>query len=76
MSTGYFAQVTDGFVTDVHKTTREYMRENPDFYPGFWVGVQDMDQYPAVGYTWTLEGGFKPPVDVIVSEGGSSPPPE
>ena len=61
MSTGYFAQITGGVVTDVRKTTREYMDANPDFYLGFWAEVQDMEQYPAIGATWTLEGGFQPP---------------
>ena len=61
MSTGYFAQIIDGVVTDVRKTTYEYMDVNPDFYPGVWVEVQDMDQYPAIGFTWTIDGGFQPP---------------
>ena len=76
MSTGYFAQIADGVVADVRKTTREYMDANRNFYPGFWVEVQDMDQYPSIGSMWTLEGGFQPPVDVPTFEGGSAPPPE
>ena len=76
MSTGYFAQVIDGFVTDVRKTTREYMDANPDLYPMGWVEVQDMDQYPAIGWTLTPEGGFKAPVEVPTFEDGSAPPPE
>jgi hypothetical protein len=60
MSTGYFAQVTDGVVTDVRVTTKEYMEQNPDFYPGFWVEVLDMSQYPAIGYTWTSGNEFTP----------------
>ena len=76
MSTGYFAQIADGVVTDVRKTTREYMDANRNFYPGFWVEVQDMEQYPAVGYTWTLEGGFEAPVEVLTFEDGLAPPPE
>ena len=76
MSTGYFAQITDGVVADVRKTTREYMDANPDLYLGFWAEVQDMNQYPAVGYTWTLEGGFEAPVEVTTFEDGLAPPPE
>ena len=76
MSTGYFAQIIDGVVADVRKTTREYMDANPDLYLGFWAEVQDMNQYPAVGYTWTLEGGFEAPVEVPTFEDGLAPPPE
>jgi hypothetical protein len=64
MVTGYYAQVTDGVVTDVRRTTAAYMDENPDLYPGFWVEVTDMAQYPEVGQTWTLETGFQPPPEV------------
>ena len=67
MTTGYFAQVADGVVTAVRKTTQEYMDANADLYPGFWVGVFDMEQYPALGWTHTPEGGFHPPPE---------PPPE
>lgn len=63
MATGYFAQVTDGVVTAVHKVTRAYMDANPELYPGLWIEVPSMDQYPAVGWTWTPEGGFVPPPD-------------
>lgn len=64
MSTGYFAQVTDGVVTDVRRVTAERIAENPDLYPGNWVEVESMDQYPAVGWTWTVETGFQPPDEV------------
>lgn len=63
MSTGYFAQVTDGVVTDVRRVTQQRIDENPDLYPGFWVEVPDMDHYPAIGWTWTPEDGFRPPPD-------------
>jgi hypothetical protein len=76
MSTGYFAQITYGVVTDVRKTTREYIAANPDLYLGLWVEVQDMDQYPAIGWTLTLEGGFEAPVEVPTFEDGLAPPPE
>lgn len=76
MSTGYFAQITDGVVADVRKTTREYMDANPDFYLGFWVEVQDMEQYPAIGWTLTPEGGFEAPVEFPTFEGVSASPPK
>lgn len=65
MSTGYFAQVTDGVVTDVRRVTAERIAENPDLYPGFWVEVMTMDQYPAIGWTWTPEDGFRPPPEEV-----------
>jgi hypothetical protein len=65
MSTGYFAQVTDGVVTDIRRVTRERIDENPDLYPGLWVEVPDMAEYPAIGWLWTPEGGFVPPPEVI-----------
>lgn len=68
MSTGYFAQVTDGVVTDVRRVTQERIDENPDLYPGLWVEVPDMDHYPAVGWLWTPEGGFVPPPDEVSVE--------
>jgi len=68
MSTGYFAQVTDGVVTDVRRVTRERIDQNPDLYPGVWVEVETMDQYPAIDWTWTTEGGFQPPPDEVSAE--------
>lgn len=61
MSTGYFAQVTDGVVTDVRRVTRERIDENPKFYLGLWVMVSDMEHYPSIGWFWTPDGGFVPP---------------
>lgn len=56
----YYAQVTDGLVTGVRKTTRARIADNPDLYPGRWVRVPSMMQYPAVG--WTFDGSrFAPP---------------
>ena len=55
MSAQYFAQVTDGVVTDVRVVSAEYMAENPDRYPGTWVetfiGVAGKT-YASVGFTW------------------------
>jgi hypothetical protein len=51
----YFAQVTDGVVTDVHVVTAEFMAANPDRYLGTWVetfiGVAGKT-YAGIGFTW------------------------
>lgn len=68
MSTGYFAQVTDGVVSDVRRVSAERIAENPDLYPGSWVEVENMDQYPAIGWTWSSETGFVPPPEEVAPE--------
>lgn len=65
--TGYFAQVTDGVVTQVRRVTREYMMENPDLYPGSWVEVLTMEQYPAKGWLWVEETGFYSPPEADIA---------
>ena len=51
----YFAQVTDGVVTDVRVVTAEFMAANPERYQGTWVetfiGVEGKT-YAGIGYTW------------------------
>ena len=51
----YFAQVTDGVVTDVRVVSAEYMAANPERYEGEWhetfIGVEGKT-YAGVGYTW------------------------
>ena len=51
----YFAQVTDGVVTNIAVTSTDFMAANPDRYPGTWVetfiGVEGKT-YAGVGYTW------------------------
>jgi len=53
--TTYFAQVTDGIVTDVRVVTAEFMAANPDRYQGEWhetfIGVEGKT-YAGIGYTW------------------------
>lgn len=61
MATGYFAQVTGGVVTDVRRVSAERIAEYPDLYPGAWVEVTDMGQYPAIGWLWTAQDGLQPP---------------
>jgi hypothetical protein len=51
----YFAQVTDGIVTDVHVVSAEFMAENPERYEGEWIetfiGVEGKT-YAGIGYSW------------------------
>jgi len=61
MSTPYHAQVTDGVVTDIRRVSKEHMDQYPDWYPGTWVQVTDMDSYPALGWTWSEQTGFVAP---------------
>ncbi len=62
MSTGYFAQVINGVVEAVIRAEPDYIAANPDFYPPeIWIEVPDMAEYPAIGWTYTPEGGFQPP---------------
>lgn len=65
MSTGYFAQVSDGIVTDIRRVTAERIAENPDLYPGDWVEIVDMNEYPAIGWAWTGALGFVRPAEVL-----------
>ncbi len=65
MSTGYFAQVSDGIVTDVRRVAAERIADYPDLYPGSWVEIVDMGDYPAVGWTWSETNGFEPQAEVI-----------
>lgn len=69
MSTGYFAQITDGVVTSVRRVSAEYLQDNPNLYPGFWAEVLTMDQYPAVGWFWDASLGFTPPPITLRDEG-------
>jgi hypothetical protein len=51
----YFAQVTNGIVTNVAVVTAEFMQENPDRYPGVWIETfYDVPNktYAGIGYTW------------------------
>ena len=51
----YFAQVTDGVVTDVRVVSQEFIDANPERYSGTWIEVfVDVEgkTYPSVGYTF------------------------
>lgn len=64
MSAQYFAQVTDGVVTDVRVVSREFLEANPQRYTGTWIetfiGVEGKT-YAGIGYTWNGTD-FVPPV--------------
>ena len=51
----YFAQVTNGVVTDVRVVTQEFMDENPERYTGTWIetfiGVEGKT-YAGIGFTY------------------------
>ena len=55
MSATYFAQVTDGVVTDVRVVSREFLEANPERYTGTWVetfiGVEGKT-YAGIGMLW------------------------
>ena len=61
----YFAQVTDGIVTDVHVVTQEFINANPERYTGLWVetfiGLPNKT-YAGVGFTYDpITNDFVPP---------------
>jgi hypothetical protein len=61
----YFAQVTNGIVTNVAVVTAEFMAENPDRYPGTWIETfysVPNKTYAGIGYTWDGTD-FAAPVD-------------
>jgi hypothetical protein len=65
MSAQYFAQVTNGVVTDVAVVTTEFMAENPERYPGTWVETffdTAGKTYAGIGYTWNGTDFVAPPV--------------
>jgi hypothetical protein len=64
MATEYFARVEAGIVIDVRRVTPDFLAANPDLYPGEWVQVASMDQYPAVGWSWDAESGFTSPPSI------------
>lgn len=64
MNHQYFAQVTNGVVTDVAVVTQEFMAANPDRYPGTWVETffdTAGKTYAGIGYTWDGTDFIAPP---------------
>lgn len=62
--TTYFAQVTDGIVTDVRVVSAEFMAANPDRYPGSWVETFiDVagKTYAGIGFLWDGTDFIAPP---------------
>jgi hypothetical protein len=63
----YFAQVTDGIVTDVAVVTAEFMAANPNRYQGEWVETffdTAGKTYAGIGFTWNGTDFVAPPVVV------------
>ena len=62
--TTYFAQVTDGIVTDVRVVSAAFMAANPDRYPGEWhqtyMGVAGKT-YAGIGFLWDGTDFVAPP---------------
>ena len=60
----YFAQVTNGIVTDVRVVSAEFMAANPDRYQGEWIetfiGVEGKT-YAGIGFTWNGTDFVAPP---------------
>jgi len=66
----YFAQVTDGVVTDVRVVSREFLEANPERYTGTWVETfwdTAGKTYAGIGYTYDadLDEFIAPPVEEI-----------
>ena len=62
--TTFFAQVTDGIVTDVRVVTQEFMDDNPERYTGTWVQTFHNTEgvvYAGVGYTYDGTNFIAPP---------------
>ena len=62
----YFAQVTNGIVTNVAVVTAEFMAANPERYPGQWVETffdTEGKNYAGIGDTWNGTDFVAPPAD-------------
>lgn len=60
----YFAQVTDGVVTDVRVVSREFIDANPERYTGTWVETfwnTEGETYAGIGYTYNGTNFIEPP---------------
>ena len=61
----YFAQITNGIVTNVAVVTAEFMAANPERYQGEWVETffdTEGKTYAGIGYTWNGTDFVPPPV--------------
>lgn len=56
MEQQYFAQIDENNkVINVHVTTSEFMKENPERYPGIWIETfldTPGKTYAGLGYIW------------------------
>jgi hypothetical protein len=73
MSAQYFAQVTDGVVTDVRVVSAGFMAANPGRYPGTWVETffdTKGKTYAGIGYTYdpATQDFTAPPAAVLLIE--------
>lgn len=62
----YFAQITNGIVTNVAVVTAEFMAANPERYQGEWVETffdTEGKTYAGIGYTWNGTDFVAPPAD-------------
>ena len=69
----YFAQVTDGIVTDVRVVSQEFLEANPQRYTGTWVETffdTAGKTYAGIGYTYdeVSQDFVAPPSPEIESE--------
>ena len=69
----YFAQVTDGVVTDVHVVSQEFLDANPERYTGTWVQTFHNTEgkvYAGVGFTYDADlDEFVAPLPVKENDG-------
>lgn len=69
MSAQYFAQVTDGIVTDVAVVQQDFLEANPERYQGTWVETffdTEGKTYAGVGfiYDFDTQDFIPPPVPI------------
>ena len=66
----YFAQVTDGVVTDVRVVSQEFLDANPERYTGTWVQTFHNTEgkvYAGIGFTYDGTNFICPP-PIVESE--------
>ena len=65
MRAQYFAQVTDGVVTDVRVVSKDFLEANPERYTGTWVETffdTPGKTYAGIGFTYdSVAQDFLPP---------------
>ena len=65
MTETYFAQVTDGIVTDIRVVSKDFLEANPERYTGTWVETfwnTEGKQYAGIGFEYLAETqNFRPP---------------